>query len=163
MGKLYDRKYSKEYYQKHKEGISKRQREYNLRNKEKLSEYKSKWREDNRSRRIKEAKEYYKNNKVDISIRRSERHKENKNTCIKHYSGGTMQCAICDVDNINMLVLDHINNDGHKDRRCTNSLYYYLIREGFPLGFQVLCANHNQEKAILYNQVKTVGKDIIYG
>jgi hypothetical protein len=163
MVKQYDRKYSKEYYQKHKEGIAKRQKEYINRNKEKVLEYQAKWREDNKDKRRINGREYYNNNQVDISIRRSERHQKNKMECIKHYSGGTMKCAKCEVDNINMLVLDHINDDGHKDRRCVNSLYYYLIREGFPPGFQVLCANHNQEKEILRSKVKTIGGDIIHG
>jgi len=62
-------------------------------------------------------------------------------------------CAWCDVVDIDMLCLDHINNIGTKDRKVLgHSLRLYrsiikLIEHGnAPLIYQILCANHNQKK-----------------
>ncbi len=57
-------------------------------------------------------------------------------------------CTVCDPD---MLSLDHINNDGAKDRiRGTgNNLYLSVEREGYPDNFQTLCHNHQWKKEIL--------------
>jgi hypothetical protein len=58
-------------------------------------------------------------------------------------------CSICDPD---MLSIDHVNNDGAKDRktrRTGNSLYLSLEKDGYPEGFQTLCHNHQWKKEIL--------------
>lgn len=63
-------------------------------------------------------------------------------------------CAIIDID---MLTLDHINNDGAKDYRGRRGrlsrggmkFYYQLRREKFPLGLQTLCHNHQWKKEIM--------------
>lgn len=58
-------------------------------------------------------------------------------------------CIEVDID---ILTLDHINNDGYKDRngnKGASKLYARLIRECFPTGFQTLCANHQLKKEIL--------------
>lgn len=55
-------------------------------------------------------------------------------------------CEVCDPD---MLSIDHINNDGSKDRntrRTGNSLYLSLEKDGYPEGFQTLCHNHQWKK-----------------
>ena len=52
------------------------------------------------------------------------------------------------------LTLDHINNDGAEHRREIHGrqtaagyqTYRWLMRNGFPPGFQVLCANCNHGK-----------------
>jgi hypothetical protein len=65
-------------------------------------------------------------------------------------------CAVCDVD---MLSLDHMNNNGASERKelyGTNKgiqggstrVYARVKREGFPLGFQTLCMNHQWKKEI---------------
>jgi hypothetical protein len=58
-------------------------------------------------------------------------------------------CTVCDPD---MLSIDHINNDGAKDRdtrRTGNSLYLSLEKDKYPKGFQTLCHNHQWKKEIL--------------
>jgi hypothetical protein len=77
---------------------------------------------------------------------------------LAHYSGkGTVQCAwegctVCDLD---MLSIDHVNNDGAKDRgssdrrRTGSALYLALEKEGYPEGFQTLCHNHQWKKEIV--------------
>lgn len=68
-----------------------------------------------------------------------------------YYSGGTPHCACCGETTITFLQIDHINNDGNKHRSvlCSHNggggpkTYRWLIRNHFPPGFQVLCANCN--------------------
>ena len=58
------------------------------------------------------------------------------------------ECTVADID---MLSLDHVNNDGAEDRRNSaggsgDALYRKVEREGFPTGFQTLCFNHQMKK-----------------
>jgi len=83
--------------------------------------------------------------------RNRKKNEEIRLACLHHYSNGTMKCAECDVSDVDMLLLDHINDDGAEHRRNiggTGSLYAALMRLGFPPGIQVLCANHNHKKEI---------------
>lgn len=67
---------------------------------------------------------------------------------------GGARCHWCKEDDIDVLVIDHIDNNGHdhKDRKgykCgSNRLYTWLRFNGYPTGFQVLCANCNLAKLI---------------
>jgi hypothetical protein len=76
-----------------------------------------------------------------------------------HYSVFTTRpmCAIpgCLISDLDMLCLDHVNNGGNKHRKEISraSLYRWLKRNDFPVGFQVLCANHNLKKEILRSRV----------
>jgi hypothetical protein len=60
------------------------------------------------------------------------------------------RCACCGIDDIRVLVLDHVNGGGTQHRaelsRRGQQMYTWVIREGFPEGFQVLCANCNLAK-----------------
>ena len=77
--------------------------------------------------------------------------------CLTHYGPdsilqcSSLECEVCDID---MLTLDHINNDGAKDRQeGRNStgvrLYWVLKSEGYPSGFATLCCNHQSKKELL--------------
>ncbi len=72
---------------------------------------------------------------------------------ISHYSCGTMVCVCCGEDNIDFLSIDHINGGGNKHRRIVlghegsgSSFHLWLIRNGFPEGYQVLCLSCNASK-----------------
>ena len=65
---------------------------------------------------------------------------------LTYYSGGVPKCAHCGIDDVDVLCFDHINGGGTKDKRRT-CLPFSLRREGYPEGFQVLCANCNMKKA----------------
>jgi len=56
----------------------------------------------------------------------------------------------CEIIDSDMLTLDHVNNDGSKDRvrgvTSGDSAYRKIIKEGFPDRYQILCANHNLKK-----------------
>lgn len=85
------------------------------------------------------------------------RQKEIKATVLTHYGKGKkLQCCWpeCKIDDLDILTLDHIENDGAKHRKEYSKtgrgggtqLYDLLIRNGFPKGFQTLCFNHNMKK-----------------
>ena len=63
----------------------------------------------------------------------------------------------CNVRDLDMLTLDHLENNGAEHRRVYTKtgrgggslLYFTLQKQGFPAGYQTLCANHNLKKHIL--------------
>ena len=75
---------------------------------------------------------------------------------LSHYGkGGLLQCSWegCFVTDVDMLELDHVNNDGAEERRKTGKgtqrFYARLRKNGFPEGYPTLCCNHNRKKEIL--------------
>lgn len=61
------------------------------------------------------------------------------------------ECNCCGESELLFLTIDHINNDGHLQRRAPgqsshNNIYGWLVRNSFPSGFQVLCMNCNHGK-----------------
>lgn len=74
-----------------------------------------------------------------------------KKECLNQHGGAT--CSCCGEPNIAFLTLDHINNDGNKERQQLNtkgSLYGILKRSGYPHKdrYQVLCFNCNCAKSV---------------
>lgn len=66
-----------------------------------------------------------------------------KNQVLAQYG---KKCHCCSEDNIAFLTIDHIHNNGaaHRKRDATaNNLVHWLIKNGFPKGFQVSCYNCN--------------------
>jgi hypothetical protein len=57
-------------------------------------------------------------------------------------------CACCGESEPRFLQIDHINNDGkaHRTEIGTSGLYRWLKKNGYPEGFQTLCANCNLGK-----------------
>lgn len=70
--------------------------------------------------------------------------------CISHYSNGQNCCACCGESHIEFLAIDHINGGGSKHRKEVRkkfpTMYHFLIREGFPDGYRILCHNCNLSK-----------------
>jgi hypothetical protein len=60
------------------------------------------------------------------------------------------KCACCGEDNFLFLTIDHVNNDGYKDkkrrRNLTYLMYIEIIRNTFPGKYQILCWNCNCAK-----------------
>jgi len=64
------------------------------------------------------------------------------------------RCAHCGEADRPFLVLDHMNGGGKKDRRGSGGargVWIRLRREGWPPGYQVLCANCNAAKRRMAN------------
>jgi len=75
---------------------------------------------------------------------------------LSHYGKrGRPQCCWrnCNIVDIDMLSLDHVENDGAKARKGRNKggvcWYSELRKNKFPKGFQTLCFNHQMKKEIL--------------
>lgn len=71
-----------------------------------------------------------------------------KQQVVDHYGGA---CACCGDTFIWRLTIDHIDDDGADHRRdegvkAGGSTYRWLIREDYPMGFQVLCFSCNSAK-----------------
>ena len=61
---------------------------------------------------------------------------------------GKVICCLCNENRIKSLSIDHINQDGCKQRkqqyrRTGVNLYAWLRKMGYPSGFRVLCSNCN--------------------
>lgn len=94
-------------------------------------------------------------NKDAVKKRARERVIEVKMKVYSHYSQGVPRCKCCGETEVKFLSVDHINNDGAKHRRTMRrgkkgggtgsgtQLYYWIIRNGFPKVFQILCLNCN--------------------
>lgn len=66
----------------------------------------------------------------------------------RHYCQGKPRCACCGLETVEFLCIDHINGGGQKHRKeiNTGNFYHWLIKSGFPAGFQTLCYNCNMAK-----------------
>lgn len=73
-----------------------------------------------------------------------------KNQVYDHYGG--YKCSCCGESIKEFLTLDHIDNDGAEHRKGLGNsgsgrgLYLWIIKNGFPKMFQVLCMNCNWGK-----------------
>ena len=68
---------------------------------------------------------------------------------LMHYSNpkGIPVCNRCGEQDIELLCVDHIIGGGVKHEKERKSpLYRWLIKNNYPEGYQVLCANCNQRK-----------------
>lgn len=77
---------------------------------------------------------------------------------LAHYSlYGMPACSLCGFSNIDALCLDHINDNGAQDRKlhvkrkeaAGTTFYRFIKKQGFPPGYQTLCANCNLIKEVV--------------
>lgn len=138
-------------YAKNKQEILKEKRRvYRQNNKEAIKVSIRSWITRNRERYDEGLANYWKKTKKASNAKSKERLKENKRGCIKLLGG---RCNHCDETEIEFLTLDHINNDGAKERKnMHHKTLYRLINTGVisPDNYQVLCYNCNCKKQILY-------------
>ena len=70
-----------------------------------------------------------------------------RNEVLNHYGGNPPKCAKCGIDNINCLEIDHINNNGAKERKGVQKtgevFYLWLRKNNYPKNYQILCKNCN--------------------
>lgn len=77
-------------------------------------------------------------------------HAKLKQEVFEHYGGN--RCACCgEVKDIKFLHIDHKNGGGNAHRRAIGGhsggkFYRWLKKNGFPVGYQVLCADCNTVK-----------------
>jgi hypothetical protein len=92
----------------------------------------------------------YKNIKKDIKGNNLRAKKYRYNLRMKVFNHYGKKCACCGDNNINHLTIDHINGGGTNHRRKIglngSSVYFWLIKNNFPEGYQTLCYNCNCSK-----------------
>lgn len=74
---------------------------------------------------------------------------ESKLAAFNAYGGP--KCVCCGETHVSMLALDHINGGGTQQRKelkmtAGGTFYRWLKRNGYPDGYQVMCANCNISK-----------------
>jgi len=136
-----------------------KQKEYNR-------EYQRNWRNKNRVKiRDYQRKRYWihhdkirkrKNNANKINEQtyevRARRYHRIRIQILKNYSTKIPKCKNCGEKRYECLQIDHINNDGNKERKKISSgenFYYWLIKQPIRKDkYQVLCANCNVIKRL---------------
>ena len=105
------------------------------------------YRETHREEHNEYSKAYHKNHKDVRNEWSREYRKKNKLIVVSHYGKGTCECVHCGYSDIRALQIDHIHGGGEAHRRgIKQDFYVWLIKNDFPNGFQVLCANCQQIK-----------------
>jgi hypothetical protein len=98
-----------------------------------------KYLESNRRSRARYSKKYKAKGKI--------KYLELKAQVFAHYGAF---CACCGETEPLFLTVDHVNNDGAKDREkngsASGAFYDRIIKEGFPNTYQILCRNCNWGK-----------------
>jgi len=140
-------------------------KEYYLKNKEKLTDKNHDWYLKNREKILKINKEKYKENKKEILMKNREWRMKNKEKIrewwrnirlevLSHYSDKSQdfpRCTCCGETEFNFLSIDHIHGGGNQHRKQIKvqsgyKFYYWLKKNNFPDGYQVLCMNCNWGK-----------------
>ncbi|GAG91433.1 unnamed protein product [marine sediment metagenome] len=73
---------------------------------------------------------------------------------LAHYCGEkSPHCVQCGEGDIDVLCVDHINGGGNRHRKrlkvdAGGEFYSWLRKQGYPEGYQALCANCNLRKGI---------------
>jgi len=144
---MFDKKeYSREYRNKNKEKLLRQQREWRIKNR-------AVWLASLRRYSLAHKQQfidYRRANKKHILVKNRDWRKRVRFEVLNHYSGGNLVCACCGENHIEFLSLDHISGGGNKHRkelRKNGTAFYYWIRKNkFPSGYQVLCFNCNFSK-----------------
>lgn len=107
--------------------------------KKRHNEYVKEWRRKNRKKFLAKQKENYQAVRLEV---------------LTYYSGGTPKCACCGEDKLYFLSIDHIKGNGSEHRRKIdpkkkmggNGFVYWLKKNKYPKGYQILCYNCNFAK-----------------
>ena len=103
------------------------------------------WYERNRERKIAQANLYEKVNREKVNKTSRERMRRFRDMCFDHYG---RQCACCGETELLFLTFDHINGGGRRHSLKVGYIPRWLVSQGFPDGFQVLCMNCNLGRSI---------------
>lgn len=96
---------------------------------------------------------YYEKNREKYREQTQRRAADRKLRVLTHYGkNGELKCCWegCEVSDMDMLTLDHVNNDGAKQRETSGwaDQCAWTERHGLPEGYQTLCWNHQWKKEL---------------
>lgn len=93
---------------------------------------------------------YYKKNSTRLKDKQRDYYKKLRLLALQAYSAEMPFCACCGEKEIKFLALDHIEGGGTKHRLALNlrgsRMTIWLMQQGYPSGYQVLCHNCNMAK-----------------
>ena len=96
------------------------------------------------------AARYRANNRQKIRELAKSRRLRFKEQVLSHYG---RKCAYCGFDDYRALQIDHIDDNGAEERKALGGksfsgwrFYEWLVKQGYPTGYQTLCANCNNIK-----------------
>lgn len=107
-----------------------------------------KYRENNHELMREKARNYIEKNKETIKNKNILKYYELKRWIFEYYG---YECACCGEKNPRFLTIDHVNNDGYKDRNLGSRIYSTIKREiieGNDNRFQIYCYNCNCAKRL---------------
>jgi hypothetical protein len=145
----------RQYREANGERIAAQQRQYREANGDRLRAYDREYRAANLEQRRAYDREYTAANRERAAERHGEWFAGLRAAVFGHYGAA---CACC--GSAEMLTIDHVNGDGDEHRQelfghrpafdgrtaSTASFYLWLVNQGFPEGFQVLCRPCNGSK-----------------
>lgn len=133
--------------------------------------YQAEWRKNNKAKIRKSSTKYHRSekgkntikkyvllNKVRVNLWKVKRGQMLKMKVLSHYSEMPPYCACCKEKNMAFLTIDHMNNDGIQHRKELKMVgginyYYWLVKNNYPKGMQVLCMNCNWGRAKNKNKI----------
>jgi hypothetical protein len=129
----------KEYYDKDKN--TEYQRRWRAKNVEKVREIARKSYQKHREERLRYEAEV--RSSPEFKKAKREKYKQKRIDVLKHYSP-ELKCQRCGFADIRALTIDHVHGGGNKHRKelgGSGRLYYWLKKNNYPEGYQVLCMN----------------------
>lgn len=100
----------------------------------------------------KEWYQYVQNWHKENPLRRKEWHFAKKFEIMSHYTNEQFNCQNCGMIGISFLTIDHIEcrkKLQHDRNTGSGEVYRYILKNKFPIDFQILCFNCNMKKEIL--------------
>lgn len=126
--------------------------------KEKVYARIKRWRDSHKEEYLKKDREYKLKKSPEVKEREADRERMRRlvlrYAVLSYYSKGDKPvCARCPTSDIRVLAIDHIYNDGAKERRMLGKgnkrgspsmvIYKWIIENNFPPRYQILCHNCN--------------------
>jgi len=146
--------YDKKYYMINRDKLLIKHREYKFKNKIIILEKNKKYREEHK----KDRKKYYRDHKKQISERDRNSYLKLKNnvyTILGGFKCSNSECVHPTGDiHPELFEIDHINDDGNKNRKSTITTYREIINnpDQAKLKYQVLCVACNRIKTLKNNK-----------
>jgi len=144
-----DSEKQKEYYRKykrlHSDRIKKRSRRYYLANRNTILKQHREYQKNHKEQIKREHLKYYKKHRQHILDTINKGRLKIRKEVIAKYGG---KCACCGESILEFLTIDHINGRERGDRKTGIHCYYFLKKENYPEGYQVLCWNCNSAKGL---------------